>query len=82
MRLPTHSKQQTFYFDESGILQRHDYDVEIAGGSPAAHYAHDHKVLEEIIVPAKHRVFIRRPDNTPLPEPLVVSVDLEDIKFS
>jgi hypothetical protein len=80
--IATHSRQQTFYFDESGLLQRHDYEVEIAGGSPAAHYAYDHKIVEGITVPVKHRVFIRRTDNTPLPEPLVVSVDLEDIKFS
>jgi hypothetical protein len=65
--IATHSRQQTFYFDESGLLQRHDYDVEIAGASPAAHYAYEHKAVEGIIVPARHRVFIRRPDNTPLP---------------
>jgi hypothetical protein len=27
--------RQTLYFDESGLLKRHDYDVEIAGGTPA-----------------------------------------------
>ncbi|MBB5063042.1 hypothetical protein [Granulicella mallensis] len=80
--IETHSKQQIFYFDQSGLLQRHDYDVDIAGSSPAAHYTYEHKVVEGIVIPVKHRVFIRRPDNTPLSEPLVVSVDLDDIKFS
>jgi hypothetical protein len=80
--IASHSKQQVFYFDKSGLLQRHDYDVEIAGGNPAAHYVYEHRFVDGIIIPIKHRVFIRRPDNTPLSEPLVVSVDLEDIKFS
>jgi hypothetical protein len=80
--IATHNKRQTFYFDESGLVQRHDYDVDIAGGSPAAHYTYEHQVFEGIIVPTKHRVFIRQADSNPLAEPLVVSVDLEEIRFS
>src|SRR2546428_5616243 len=30
--------EQTFYFDQQGLLRRHDYDVDVAGGTPAAHY--------------------------------------------
>src|SRR5262249_15952429 len=26
----THSTEQTFYFDEKGLLRRHDYDVEVS----------------------------------------------------
>jgi hypothetical protein len=80
--IATHSGRQTFYFDESGLIQRHDYDVDIAGGSPAAHYVYDHQVVEGLVVPMKHRVFIRQPNNKPLAEPLVVSVDLDNIRFS
>lgn len=80
--IATHCKQQDFYFDDSGLLQRHDYQVEVAGGSPAAHYVYDHKVIDGIVVPVKHRVFIRQPDNRPLEQPLIVSLDLEDIKFT
>ncbi|WP_216846993.1 hypothetical protein [Granulicella sp. L60] len=80
--IATHSEQQTFYFDESGLVQRHDYDVDIAGGSPAAHYTYEHQVVEGIVVPLKHRVLIRQPDNNALAEPLVVSVDLDEIRFS
>jgi hypothetical protein len=80
--IATHSKHQDFYFDEAGPLQRHNYDVDIAGGSPAAHYAYEHQVVQGIVVPIKHRVYIRQPDNNQLAEPLVVSVDLENIQFS
>jgi len=33
--IATHSTEQTLYFDQKGLLKRHDYDVEISGGSPA-----------------------------------------------
>ena len=35
--IATHSAEQTFYFDQHGLLRRHDYDVAVAGGTPAAH---------------------------------------------
>ena len=36
--IASHSTVQTFYFGDDGMLCRHDYDVEIAGNKPAAHY--------------------------------------------
>ena len=39
--LATHSTEQTLYFDDDGLLARHDYDVEISGGTSAAHYVSD-----------------------------------------
>jgi len=40
--LATHSTEQTLYFDADGLLTRHDYDVEITGGTTAAHYLSDY----------------------------------------
>jgi len=37
--IATHSTEQTLYFDQQGLLKRHDYDVEISGGTAAAQYA-------------------------------------------
>jgi len=31
--IATHSTEQTLYFDQQGFLKRHDYDVEISGGT-------------------------------------------------
>jgi hypothetical protein len=36
--IATHSSKQTLYVDKSGLLKRHDYDVEIAGDILGAHY--------------------------------------------
>src|SRR5580692_5130680 len=81
-RIATHSAQQTFYFDRQGLLKRHDYDVDIAGGTPAAHYVSAPTDVLGIVVPTKHRIFPRQLDGSSAPAPLVVSIDISDIEFS
>jgi hypothetical protein len=68
---------QTLYFDQQGLLKRHDYDVEISGGTGAAHYGSDLKEFSGIVFPTKRRIFPRQPDGHSAPEPLVVSIDLD-----
>lgn len=80
--IATHSAEQTFYFDQQGLLKRHDYAVDVAGGAPAAHYVSDRKEFAGISVPTRHRIFARQPDGMPAPTPLVVSIDISDVKFS
>ena len=81
-RTATHSAQQTFYFDRQGLLKRHDYDVDITGGTPAAHYVSAPTDVSGIVVPTKHRIFPRQPDGSSPPGPLVVSIDITDIDFA
>ena len=55
--IPTHSPEQSFYFDEAGTLRRHDYTAEPFGGwAKAAHYCHDHRELGGLVVPTRRRV--------------------------
>jgi hypothetical protein len=75
--IATHSTEQTLYFDQRGLLRRHDYDVEIAGGTPAVHYVSDLTTFLGIVIPAKHRIFPRKPDGHSASEPLVVSIDMD-----
>jgi hypothetical protein len=81
-RIATHSAEQTFYFDRQGLLKRHDYDVNIAGGTPAAHYVSAPTDVSGIVVPTKHRIFPRQPDGSSAPAPVVVSIDISEIEFS
>ncbi len=80
--LATHSTEQTLYFDDDGRLARHDYDVEISGGTSAAHYVSDYDDVAGIRLPTKHRIFPRTPDGQSLAEPLIVSIDLSEIAFT
>jgi len=80
--LATHSSEQTLYFTTDGLLARHDYDVEISGGTSAAHYVSDYDDVAGIKLPTKHRIFPRTPDGQSLDEPLIVSIDLSEIAFT
>jgi hypothetical protein len=77
--IATHSSVQTLYIDGDGLLKRHDYDVEIAGNTPGAHFIDEYKDVAGIMFPTKRRIFPRQADGTASPEPLVVSIDLSDI---
>jgi len=77
--IATHSTEQTLYFDQQGLLKRHDYHVEISGDIGAAHYVSDIKKVSGIVFPTKHRIFGLQPDNHPSPEPLVVSIDVDEV---
>jgi hypothetical protein len=80
--LATHSTEQTLYFNNNGLLARHDYDVEVSGGTSAAHYVSDYDDVAGIKLPTKHRIFPRNPDSQSLAEPLIVSIDLSEIAFT
>jgi hypothetical protein len=79
--LATHGTVQTFYVGPDGLLKRHDYDAEVLGGTPAAHYLYEYRQISGIEVPTKRRVYGRGPDGVPAPEPVVVSIDLRDVEF-
>ena len=80
--IATHSTVQTLYVDKNGLLKRHDYDVEIAGNTPGAHYIGGYVEVQGLKFPTERRIFPRQPDGNSMSEPLVVSIDLSDIKLS
>ncbi len=80
--LATHSTEQTLYVGDDGLFRRHDYDVEIMGGSGAAHYISDYAKVDGIMVPTRHRIFPRGPGDDALSEPLLVSIDVSEIAFT
>ena len=48
----------------------------------AAHYVSDLKEFSGIVFPTKRRIFPRQPDGHSVPEPLVVSIDLDQFVLS
>ena len=80
--IATHSTEQTLYVGDDGLLRRHDYNVEIAGNTPGAHYVSDYRQVDGILFPTKRRIYPRQPDGQSLAEPLVVSIDLDQITLA
>ncbi|BBX44426.1 hypothetical protein GCM10009641_54060 [Mycobacterium cookii] len=80
-RTPTHSPRQTFYFDEEGLLRRHDYVAEVVGRwARAAHYSTDHVHADGFVFPTRRWVRPIGPGNRPLPLPTLVSLQLSDLR--
>lgn len=76
----SHCREQVFYFGEDGLLRRHDYRVDVIGsGGTSAHYASDHRSFGGIVVPTRRRVHAIGPDNKPLRDRVLVSIDLHEV---
>ncbi|WP_158901746.1 hypothetical protein [Burkholderia sp. L27(2015)] len=78
----THSTEQVLYFDDSGLVRRQDYSVDIAAGGTAAHYLYDHQEFGGIIFPTRRRIYPRGPDQQPNKDVVIMAVDLSDFKLS
>jgi hypothetical protein len=79
--IATHCPVQVFYIDERGFIRRHDYDTEVLGGAPAAHYSFGHTEVAGLIVPTKRLVYGRRPDLSPIRETVLVSMEISGITY-
>lgn len=80
--LEVFSKAQAIYVGPDHLVRRLDYDVEIAGNTPGAHYVSDYALVSGIRIPTRRRIFPRLPDGHSLSEPLVVSIDLSGIALT
>jgi len=80
-RIATHSRTQDFYFGPDGLLRRHDYHVDVAGGFAAAHLVSDFVEVEGIHLPTRRRAYQRGDDLKPIFDPLMVSIDLTGFEF-
>lgn len=75
----SHSTEQVFYFDAGGILRRHDYSVEIMGGTSSANYATDPRTFGGLVFPTRRRVYSIGPDNRPILDRVAVAIDIDGI---
>lgn len=57
---PTHSREQTLYFNEKGLLQRLDYVVEVVQGG-ASHFCLKYETVSGIVFPTHRRALGRDP---------------------
>jgi hypothetical protein len=80
--IATHSPVQDFFFDSEYQLRRHDYNVDVAGGFEAAQLVYDYIEVDGIRLPSKRRAYTRNSDCRPNLEPVMVSIDISNVKFS
>jgi hypothetical protein len=77
----SHTREQISCFGPDGLLRRHDYTVDILGGGTGLNYASDYRDVDGIIVPTKRRVYAYESDYQLVKEPLLVKIDMGEIKL-
>jgi hypothetical protein len=80
--IATHSTSQVLYVDAAGLIRRRDYEVDIAGESPGAHYVSEFETVDDIVIPAKRMIYVRDEAGNPMLDQLVVSIELSDIRVA
>ena len=77
----SHTKEQISCFGPDGLLRRHDYTVDILGGATGLNYASDYRNVDGIVIPAKRRVYAYEGNYQLVKEPLLVAIDMGEIKL-
>ncbi|GAA5186836.1 hypothetical protein GCM10023322_33920 [Rugosimonospora acidiphila] len=77
--IDVHSTTQLYYFNAGGNLVRLDYEPEVNGASPTAHYQPEHATVDGAVITTKHEVFVRNEDGTPNRSLMPISVDVTGI---
>lgn len=80
-QIATHTPTQTLYADADGVLRRRDYEVDIAGGSPSVEYMTDQFWADGLLLAGSRKIFVRDGDGTAIPDPLIVSIDISDVRL-
>jgi len=79
--IPTHSREQIYYFDDQRLLRRLDYTAEVVGGwAHAAHLCEDYRQFGRLKVPTRRRVYPLPFGHEPLPAPTLVAIDVHDVR--
>ncbi len=78
--IPTHCREQVFYFNPEGLLMRLDYTAEVFGEwAKAAHYCKGQKNFSGLIVPTSRQVLPRKDDGSPRSFPTLVWIEVDQV---
>jgi hypothetical protein len=81
--LARHSKEQTYFVGDDGLIRRHNYVAEVVATTAyGTHYYADFKQFNGITVATRHRVYPLASTGERMLEPILVAQDLEEVVFS
>ncbi|MFL5908598.1 MAG: hypothetical protein ACJ75Z_13505 [Solirubrobacterales bacterium] len=77
----THCREQAFYFDDKGLLRRHDYHPDpVSSLANSAHLCDGHREFDGLVFPTERRVVPKSLRGRPLRGPTVVSLSLDSVE--
>jgi hypothetical protein len=77
----SHSKVQTLYVGDDGLIRRFDYEIDIAGASKGAHYITGYSEIAGIMTPNMHTILLRDDKDQSMPEPVMVTIGVEEVDY-
>jgi hypothetical protein len=80
--IKSHTKTQVTHFGSDGLVRRHDYTVDILGGTPGANYPTGYREFQGLMMPTKRRIFAYDEAGRKVAEPILVSLDFGRLTFS
>ena len=80
--IKSHTRTQITHFGPDGLMRRHDYTVDVLGGAPGANYSTAYRSFQGLRLPTRRRVYAYDAEMRKVPEPLLVSIDFDDISLS
>jgi len=80
--VPTHSRDQTFYFDDRGWLRRLDYTADaFSGFARGAHLCFDHRTFDGLVFPTHRVVYPRGRGGRPIRIASVMEGWIDDVSI-
>ncbi|SOE97080.1 hypothetical protein SAMN05414139_10142 [Burkholderia sp. D7] len=80
--IASHSCEQVCYFDQNGLLRRHDADIDVLGGVRVAIYAAAYREFGGIKVATIRRAFCCDEDGNIIDVPMLFSATTRSVEFS
>jgi hypothetical protein len=74
-----HTSGQYSYFGEDGLLKRPLY---VLGGAPGTNYAFEYRAVDGVMLPMRRRVFAYNEAGKKIDKPILVSIDLSEVRFT
>jgi hypothetical protein len=79
--IASHTKEQITHFGPDGLMRRHDYTVDILGGSRGANYTTNYREFQGIMMPTTRRIYGYDDTLQKIDAPLLVSLDFGELTF-
>jgi len=80
--IASHSTLQEFYFGDDHLLRRHDYRVDVAGGSPSVQNMIGIVEADGMKMPVKRRAYRADDRGAAIPDQLMVAIDFSDVRVT
>jgi hypothetical protein len=78
----SHCSEQIFHIGSDGLIARLDYNADVSGAAPTAHYVSRYHDFDGIKIATERRAYRRNPDGTPNMNGIAVAIDIRNVTLT